>query len=460
MTNSIVTINVSITTAPAPLTLQQTGAFISQGGTNLSAGTYSLLTQAADLTPLLGSSLLLVSLTWSGGTVLASVSGVLPGLTSGDTFITTISGCTPAGYNGTYLATVTGASTFTYALATNPGTETIAGQYTPPNQYELFSMATTFFGQGGAQSVYVLELGAGNGSTGPTALGAWITTNPGIFYSYLVPRIWDAKPNFLGLVANFEALNAKTYFFTTTTTSTYMSYTPQMKSVVALIEAPGIPLTEFSLAAAFQHALNYAPSTTNRMTPFAFSFLFGVTSYPTVGNAALLATLKTANINYIGTGAEGGISTAIILWGKNLDGNDFSWWYSVDWIQLNSDQAISNAVINGSNNPLNPLYYNQNGINQLQDVVVQTVQNAITFGLANGTANRTALDGITFQENYDEGDYSDQNVVNAVPFLLYTQENISAYKTGVYGGLSLVYIPQRGFTNIIFNIQVSEFITP
>jgi hypothetical protein len=321
-------------------------------------------------------------------------------------------------------------------------------------------MTATFFGQGGAQSVYVLELGAGNGTTGPTALGAWITTNPGIFYSYLVPRLWDAKPNFLALVAQFEALSAKTYFFTTTTTSTYTAYTAQMKSVIALVEAPGIPLTEFSLAAAFQHALNYAPSTSNRMTPFAFSFLFGVTSYPTVGNSAFLATLKTANINYVGTGAEGGVSTAILLWGKNLDGNDFSWWYSVDWIQLNSDEAISNAVINGSNNPLNPLYYNQNGINQLQDVVVQTVQNAITYGLANGTAARTALDGITFQENYDEGDYADQNVVNAVPFLLYTQENTSAYKTGVYGGLSLVFIPQRGFTQIIFNIQVSSFITP
>ena len=36
---SIVTVNVSQTIAPAPSTLQKTGAFISQGGTNTSAGT-------------------------------------------------------------------------------------------------------------------------------------------------------------------------------------------------------------------------------------------------------------------------------------------------------------------------------------------------------------------------------------------------------------------------------------
>lgn len=38
-----------------------------------------------------------------------------------------ISGFTPAGYNGTYLITVTGTDTFTYNLATDPGVQTLAG---------------------------------------------------------------------------------------------------------------------------------------------------------------------------------------------------------------------------------------------------------------------------------------------------------------------------------------------
>lgn len=38
-----------------------------------------------------------------------------------------ISGFTPAGYNGTFPVTVTGANAFTYALATNPGVQTLAG---------------------------------------------------------------------------------------------------------------------------------------------------------------------------------------------------------------------------------------------------------------------------------------------------------------------------------------------
>jgi hypothetical protein len=69
----------------------------------------------ADLTPLLAAPLAIASLAWSGGTVLATTSANIPGLDTGDTFITPIAGATPAAYNGTYLATVTGANTFTCA---------------------------------------------------------------------------------------------------------------------------------------------------------------------------------------------------------------------------------------------------------------------------------------------------------------------------------------------------------
>ena len=68
------------------------------------------------------------TITWSGGTVTvttASPHGLPTGTTSG-----TIYGCTPSAYNGSYTFTRTGASTFTYPLASNPGTITVLG-YTP-----------------------------------------------------------------------------------------------------------------------------------------------------------------------------------------------------------------------------------------------------------------------------------------------------------------------------------------
>src|SRR5580658_2039865 len=137
---SIVQINISLTVAPAPITLQATGAMISQGATTLGDGNTALITQPSDLTAILAAPLALTSVAWSGGIVLATTAATIPGLNNGDTFITTIAGVSPAGYNGTFSATVTGANTFTYALATNPGAQVSVGTFTGANQGELYAM--------------------------------------------------------------------------------------------------------------------------------------------------------------------------------------------------------------------------------------------------------------------------------------------------------------------------------
>ena len=456
MSNVIVTVNVTQTQAPTPTNLQQKGALISQGGTTLSEGVSAPLTQLQDLVDIIAAPLALTSLSYSTGVVTATTTDPLPAnFPTGHEFITTVADASPVGYNGQVLATVTGADTFTYASAAltsnvTPGTYTVSD--------ELLAMATTFFAQGSQLSVSVLELGLGTPATGVTDLTAFVTANPGTFYSYLVPRAWDGESTFHTYLATFDSTTAKTYSHVTTTTSTYSPYTTH-KAAVPYVEAPAIPLTEFSAAAGFWVSLHYVPSGTNRVTPFAFSFLFGVTAYPTVGNSALLATLKAAFINYVGTGAEGGLTNTILFWGTNGDGRDFSYWYSVDWIQLNLDLNVSNAVINGSNNPINPLYYNQDGINRLQDVAVATIQTAITDGMATGGVVRTQLDPTTFGNQTDAGTFTGNNVVNAIPFLTYLTANPNDYKTGLYAGFAVIYIPARGFEAIIFNVNVTDFLS-
>ena len=451
---------VSVATAPIPSFLQETGALISQGATTLAPGTYSLLTQLSSLTPLLAAPLALASLIWSGSVVVATTVAPLAGLQVGDIFITTIAGATPT--------KVTTAPSYAPSRAPAPSrtrSRSIPGLKRSPalslpairvscRLWRLPISRKAWGNRCTCSSWARSTMSPAHRSCKPSS-----RQTPDFSTPYLVPRGWDASTGLLALIAANEALTAKVNFFITTTLATYTTYTNLMTAAFVMLEAPNLPITEFSCAAAFQHSLAYAPTSSNRMTPFAFSFVFGVTPYPVAGNNALFVTLKAAHINIVGTGAEGGISDAIILWGTMMDGNDFTYWYSVDWIQINADLVISNAIINGSNNPLSPLYYNQFGINTLQDAVVQLVQNAITYGLANGTVARAALDGPVFQAALNAGSYIDQDVVNAVPFILYTTENPNAYGEGLYGGLSVVYIPQRGFTQIVFNIQVTDFLT-
>ena len=447
-TPQIVTVKVSQTSAPTPSTLQSTGFILSQGGTNLAAGTTGLLTQLSDLTPIVEAVVAITSISWASGLATVTVpAGTLPAA-SAEPIAVVISGATPAGYNGTVQATVTGATTFTYPLATSPGTATAPGVLVVGDAPELLAQLTTFYAQGNDIAVYVLELGAGSPAQGVAALTTYLTANPASTnaglpgaptapYLILVPREWDGEATFLPLIAQYEALTSGLYFYVTTTIATYSRYTNLMKCVVAVVEAPGVNVAgglEFSAAAFFQVELSYAPSTIQRITPYCYGFLYGVTPYPVKGNSALLTTLAAAAINYVATGYEGGISTAMIYPGMTKDGRPVNYWYAVDWARINGELDLANEVINGSNNPQAPLDYDQPGVNRLQARAQGTMTRGVTYGII--------LSPVT---------------VTAVPFVPYVTANESDFKTGTYKGIGVSFSPARGFQNITFQMNVTDF---
>ena len=471
--NQIVRLNVSQQQAPIPSKLQRTGALISQGGTTLTPGTYSPLVLPSSLTPLLAAPISLSGITQTAGLATATIASGTWGIPDGTELQWTIAGATDltTAYNGTFLVTIISTTQFTYAVpgaTPTPATGTLTAA--PLGVAELQSMVTTFFAQGQGTSVYVLELGAGDSTLGQAALTAFIIANPGFFYSYLVPHVWGVDPNFFETFAiNYTSDTAKTYFHVTTTLAYWQAnptvFSPTLKCIVASIEAPtvaaafvaGTP-TEFSAAAFFYVTLNLQPSPVNQVTQAAYSFLFGVTPYPVMGNAALFVELEAANINIVGTGAEGGITNTIEYYGATLDGMDFNkYWYSADNVQINLDLNTANAVINGANNPTAPLNYNQQGINSLQAVAGSTMQTEIAESLALGTLVLTQMTGTAFAQAEGNGQFLGQVVVNAVPFASYAALEPGNYAAGVYGGMTVLYTPQLGFRQIIYNLVISEF---
>ena len=466
----ITIVNVNLQQAPLPSQLQRTGALVSQGATTLTPGTYSPLIQLSSLTPLLKGTLALTSLAWASGVVTATASAP-HGFTVGDTLPVTVSGTTPAGYSGTFLATATTTTAFTYSIASSPGTETVAGMYTVEDVAELNQMATTYFAQGSATAVYVLELGEGNAVDGIASLTMFVTANPKFFYSYLLPHTWGVEPTFFTTFAkNYTSTTAKTYFHVTTTLAFWQAnpnmFSATLKSVLPTLEAPavataaaaGVPI-EFSAAARFYLSLANNPSSSQQVTQLGFSYVYGVTPYPVMGNGALFAQLKAASIGIIGTGAEGGLTNTILLYGKTLDGYDFNkYWYSIDWVQINIDLNNSNAVINGSNNSLAPLNNNQQGINTLQAVGANTLGSAVAYSLALGPVVQTQLTGTAFAAAIAAGTYAGLAVINAVPFANYNTINPSDYGIGKYAGFAVAYAPQLGFDQIIYNVTATTFV--
>lgn len=448
----IVTVNVNTQVAAAPSNFQRKGAIISCGGTNLAPGTSSLLTQAADLTPLLAAAVVITTLVWASSVV--TVTTATPhNYTSGD--VVTISGAVPTGYNVTAVATVTGASTFTYPLVSTPGSMTTPGVVTDADVAELTAQVGTFYANGSAP-VYVLELGSGGGATAEVALMAtYLTANPLAFYAYLVPREWAAEATYVTLCKLFDSDTSKTYFHTTVTLSTYAAFA-NVKSAPIMIEAPSIPATEFSAASRFFAVINEDPSPTNQVAPFSYRFLFGVTAYPVT--VPQQATFKAANLDYVTTGAEGGISNTILALGVCPDGNPINYWYSVDSMQINIDLNIANEIINGSNNPQAPLYFDQQGINRLNNRATNTAAGQVANGLAVGPVTQFNLTAAQFSALLASGKAPLGVLNNAVPFASYVSLNPGDYPIGRYTGLSISYTPARGFTNVVFNINVSNFV--
>ena len=434
---NIVNVVVTQQVASAPNQLQQTGAFVSQGGTTLAAGTTQLLTQLSDLTSILKPSINISVITWASNVVTVTTASA-HGIPNGETVQVVIAGCVPTGYNGTFAGTATGTNTLTYPLTSNPGSETTLGNFQLESTLELAAMGNTFFAQGSTVSVFVLELGTSTVDNGVADLQDYITANVGRpptsptpqFYSYLFPKTWDVA-SAQTMAAQHEGTTAQVYFYVTTTLATYSGW-DGIKSVFASLQSPSAPAIEFSTAAMFWSSLAYDPNASNLAHPFEYTYIYSVTAYSTLTNTQQTQLLANG-VNWVGTGAQGGISNTLIEGGTFMDLNPFNYWYCVDWLSINVAQALAAAIINGSNLPTNPLYYNQAGINTLQKVAQATVNNGISFGLILSPAD-----------------------VNAIPFTTYVNQNPGDYATGTYNGLSLTFVPLRGFRSITIYLTASN----
>ena len=430
ITPTIVTLNTVVTLAPQPTQLQQSGAVVSGGGTTLPAGTYQYCGSLAAVEAILDAPLSITSLTWLSGTVTATVASMT--LSTGQTFLTTISGATPVGYNGTFVATVASATTFTFALATNPGSETVPGTYTPPYSALVNQWATTHFAQGAVVGLYVLELGPESTSTAAiTALTTWLTANPQTFYALGVDSSWDGT-NLKTLASSYANPNSLLYFFFDTVQANVANYAG-VKSVFTTVPAPAAPATEITAAAMMYNWIEQTPSGAAPARPMQFRQLFGVTAWPTFGQNAAINAILTAQGNIVYSGIEGGLpSNNFLFRGTTMDGQQSMFWYAVDWYQIQIKIAMANAILNAANE-FPPIVYNQQGINALTTVANGVGNSSISFGLMLSVS------------------------LVAQSFQTYTTQNPANYAAGIYGGFTATVTPQLGFQSITFNIDAINF---
>lgn len=435
-TPQIVNLNTIVTRASVPSQLQRSGALISIGGTTLATNTYQFCGLDSDLTAILSAS--------GNYQELANMAS------------THFAQGTATGFYVLELGTAVGVDAQINLLETwltaNPG---VFYAFLVPaswdySQDEVGSVAVTAGGTGytSAPTVAFSAPTSGTTATGTAVIqnGKVVSvtiTNPGSGYT-AAPSVTFTGGGGSGaaataklacamdiLAANYASPTSKTYFFVTTSQANLPNYAGT-KSVLAFVPSPNAVSTEFGAAAFFYQWLVNNPSSSNKLAPMAYRYLYGVTPWPQTGQSAAINAILTGNGNIILTGAEGGISNACIFKGTLMDGSQASWWYGVDWFQLNVKQDLAAAIINGSNsNP--PLLYDQPGINTLTGVANNRGSSAVSFGCALSVS------------------------VSATNFVTYTTQNPNDYQAGIYNGLAATVVGQNGFLTVTFNIDAVQF---
>jgi hypothetical protein len=474
--NSIVTVQVNTILAPAAPNLQQRGAILSFGGTNTPVNTQSYLTQFEDLEAILSTPMEIIDAVWTAGTVNVRTVNPLPASTGGvGTVISVLmTGFLPVGYNGLYDCTVTGVDEFSYSLLADPGPTTTVGSAQLGAAAQLNAQVSTFFRQGTSSGVYVLELGF-HTSFGNELLTFenFLNTNTMAFYGYLLPYNWGAALNIPSLITLFQQFSnpeSMNYFWLTLQSNSVGLIPSTLKCVIQLMEAPSVKAVrdaalpgeyaEFTMAGMFYWGIQFRATAVTRVAPMCFKYIYGVTPYPVQNNGPLLVSFKELAINYIQTGAEGGINYTNIYQGVTADGQDyFNWWWTIDWVQINANVALSNAIINGANDPLAPLYYDQFGINFLEGVLAGVMTSGVQLGMVNGTVLQTGYDSVTLSQQIQAGVFAGRCNVNAVPFITYATQNPDDYGVGEYDGLSTLFVPARGFVHILVVVVATNIVT-
>lgn len=352
----------------------------------------------------------------------------------------------------------------TAVTITNPGSGyTVAPTATFAAPSGTTALATSVITGGAVTSTVITNPGAGYTTiptvtfsapdTGVTATGTAVITN-GVLTSIVItlagsgytgaPTVTVSAPSgttatgtvnlssaLAVMAANYESPTGKTYFFVSASTSDLTDYA-NIKSIFAVVPSILAPSTEFTAAAPFYQWLVNNPQASNRLAPMGYRYMFGVTPWIESQNQVTLTNILSLYGNYIGTGAEGGISNMTLFKGTMMDGNQASFWYGIDWIQIQIKQALAAAIINGSNrNP--PLEYDPAGIRTLREIAQGVVNTARQFGCA--------LSG----------------TVTAIPFGTYIRQNPGDYTAGVYNGLSATVTGPSGFLTITFNLDAVQF---
>lgn len=307
---------------------------------------------------------------------------------------------------------------------------------------ELQAMASSWFANNNVTGVYLFE--AGSDGDIAKALSTLLANAPLTYYAIILPRNAASDPNIVSLAANFDADNARCYFFFTETSENYQPLIRNgegQKSIACAVEYTGgdvlantngaVLTQEHAGAALAAQWIGNPPSISNRLAPMNFRQLVGITAWPDAGNLTKMAQMKQDNVNFPGTATQAGVQMTITYWGRFMNGDPMSGWYGADYTAITAETALANLLVEGQQPGSEPLTYSPMGISEIFAKLTNSLDSAVAVGCILGSYN-----------------------ASFVPFGTYVSQNPSDYGMETYNGLSAEITPIRGFDSLNMTLEV------
>ena len=382
------------------------------------------------------------------------------------------------------------------------------------NHTELAAMGATFFAQGNAVGLYVLELGL---ETTPgqdiPLLQTFITSQATqLFYSYLCPATWDTAEGVSSTtITNGGSgyTSAPTVTFSapgsgTTATGTAVVYNGAVIQII--ITNPGSGYTApptITIAAPTSGTTATATATTgsalagianNYASPSGKTYFFVTTTYSTISQYAGIKSIQALVPSPTAASTEFQCAVPFYDWLSNNPSAAspaapmaYRYAYGVTpWAQTVANEANVNTILTAFGNIIwtgaeggisTACLFKGTTMDGEQAMFwyavdwfqIQTKQQQAAAIINGSNSNPPLLynqPGINTLLALAQSILNSsikfglmlQGTVTATPFYTYVTENPSDYNAGIYNGFAATVTPQLGFLTITFNLDALEFV--
>ena len=308
-----------------------------------------------------------------------------------------------------------------------------------------------YFNYSGNRSVNVLELGQVSETTTlqtqATQLDTIIKSGLNRSYMYLIPQSFyvENSPIVSIMQEYIKETSAQYFMISTTADVTTDAVATQFKNLKScfLVYDNSDTSQNINLAGSIMGILasnKFDISGNNKASPLNFKILQGFKFNPI--NRVLLNKLTQYPANFV----FNEVGYATIGNGRYTNGDAWDYWYQWDLTQLALQQKITQLLINGVNNPVNVIRFDQQGIDIINASVKSTLSEYIqlgcinTYAMALNPANNTLI-GL--------------NNINTIDFNTYISQYPDKYQNEIYDGISFYVLINRYIRQCILNITLN-----